>query len=101
MPMRRRGVRFADLAWLLLSWLPNLLHREFGLSQQDMSPPSWAASLDRIANPAGGAAAGASTGNVRAAIARPAGATGVAFSHLAAPARMESGFNPTRPPGTA
>ena len=66
-----------------------------------MSPPSWAASLDRIANPAGGAAAGASPGNVRAAIARAAGATGVDFSYLVAQARLESGFNPTARAGTS
>ncbi|NOW47598.1 hypothetical protein FHW96_003778 [Novosphingobium sp. SG751A] len=63
------------------------------MSQPDMSPPSWAASLDKIQS-ARGAANGASGGNVRAAIARAAGATGVDFSYLAAQARLESGLNP-------
>lgn len=55
--------------------------------------PSWAANLDKIQS-ARGAANGASGGNVRAAIARAAGATGVDFSYLAAQARLESGLNP-------
>lgn len=55
--------------------------------------PSWAASLDKIQS-ARGAANGAPGGNVRAAIARAAGATGVDFSYLAAQARLESGLNP-------
>lgn len=58
-----------------------------------MSPPSWAASLDKIQS-ARTAANGAPGGNVRAAIARAAGATGVDFSYLAAQARLESGLNP-------
>lgn len=58
-----------------------------------MSPPSWAASLDKIQS-ARTAANGTSGGNVRAAIARAAGATGVDFSYLAAQARLESGLNP-------
>ncbi|WCT76882.1 transglycosylase SLT domain-containing protein [Novosphingobium humi] len=62
------------------------------MSQPDMSP-SWAANLDKIQS-ARGAANGASGGNVRAAIARAAGATGVDFSYLAAQARLESGLNP-------
>jgi len=83
--------RFAHLARLLQNQLPNLLLWEFGLSQPDMSPLSWAANLDKINRPS----AGATSGNVRAAIARAAGATGVDFSYLAAQARLESGLNPT------
>ena len=55
-----------------------------------MSPPAWAASLDKTPS-----ASRAAHGNVREAIARAAGATGVDFSYLAAQARLESGLNPT------
>jgi len=78
-----------------------------------MSPPLWAASLERTTNPAfgqtigqsagasTGAATGPSTGNVRAAIARAAGATGVDFSYLVAQARLESSLNPSARAGTS
>lgn len=65
-----------------------------------MSPPSWAASLDKIGTMARGQP-GSAPGNVRAAIASAAGATGVDFSYLAAQARLESGFNPAARNGTS
>lgn len=84
------GAVFGPIGTAFAKSTPNLLLWELGLSQPDMSPPSWAASLDKIQS-----ANGASGGNVRAAIARAAGATGVDFSYLAAQARLESGLNPT------
>lgn len=60
------------------------------MSQPDLSSLSWAFNQDKTHGATGQQAGG----NVRAAIARAAGATGVDFSYLAAQARLESGFNP-------